>query len=199
MTILQIPACFYLIHVSNVLEISAEKCYNINVINIWRCVKIKKVELSDYDKAKRVFIVLAVAALVICSLFLNLVGGIGFYINGYENVGTALFVSSFFLTLSVIFLGKGRMILPAVFDVIGTAGYAYAIKVILDIPHSKVAKQSTEMFAGRIYPAITVTVIVLIVVIMNYFSDIQKAKREARRKKKYDRTNRPLKKDEKIL
>lgn len=164
-----------------------------------RCVKIKTTELSDHDKAKRVFVVLSVIALVICSLFLNLVGGIGFYINGYENIGTALFVSSAALTLSVIFLGKGRMVLPAVFDIIGTAGYAYAIKLILEIPHSKVPKQSTEMFAGRVYPAITVSVLVLIVVIMNYFSDIQKDKREARRKKKYDKTNRPLKRNEKIL
>lgn len=121
------------------------------------------------------------------------------YINGYENAGIGLFVSTFFLTLSVLFLGKGRMVLPALFDIIGTAGYIYAIKIILAIPHTKVAKQSTEMFAGRIYPAISVTVLVLIVIIMNYFSPQQTAKREARRKKKYDRISRPLKNDEKII
>lgn len=164
---------------------SAEKALH-NKKNTWRNVKI-------------VLNVLSVIALVVCALFLNIMGGIGLCMNKYENAGIALFVSSFFLTLAVIFMGNGRMIIPAIFNIIGSAGYIYAINILSAIPNEKIPKQYTEPLIGRIYPAISVTVFVFAAVVMNYFSPRQEAKREARKKAKYEAELRPLKDDEKLL
>lgn len=154
---------------------------------------------STWKKAKTAVNVVTVIALVICALFLNIMGGIGLYMNKYENAGIALFVSTFFLTIAVIFMGKGRMIIPFLFNIIGSAGYIYAINVLAAIPNERIPKQYTEPLIGRIYPVISVTVLVFAAVIMNYFSPQQEAKREARKKAKYSAELRPLKEDEKIL
>lgn len=119
--------------------------------------------------------------------------------NKYENAGIGLFISTFFLTLAVIFMGKGRMIIPAVFNIIGSAGYIYAISILSAIPNEKIPKQYTEPLIGRIYPVISVTVLVFAAVVMNYFSPQQEAKREARKRAKYNAEHRPLEDSEKIL
>ncbi|MGN0691441.1 MAG: hypothetical protein ACI4K7_03735 [Oscillospiraceae bacterium] len=158
-----------------------------------------KKEKSGWKKAKTAVNVVTVIALVICGLFLNVMGGIGLYMNNYENAGMALFISTFFLTLAVIFMGKGRMVIPSICNIIGSSGYIYAINVLAAIPNEKIPKQYTEPLIGRIYPVISVTVLVFAAVIMNYFSPCQEAKREARKKAKYNAELRPLKDDEKIL
>ncbi|MCI5750949.1 MAG: hypothetical protein MR038_00490 [Oscillospiraceae bacterium] len=154
---------------------------------------------STWKKAKTAVNVVTVIALVICALFLNVMGGIGLCLNNYENAGIALFISTFFLTLAVIFMGKGRMVMPSVFNIIGSAGYIYAINILAAIPNEMIPKQYTEPLIWRIYPVISVTVLVLAAVIMNYFSPQQEAKREARKKAKYEAELRPLEDDEKIL
>ncbi len=154
---------------------------------------------ETYRKAKLAVMILAVAAFVICSLFLNVMGGIALCLNGYENCGISLFVSTFFLLLAVVLLGKGRMILPSVMNIIGTAGYIYAIYILDSIPNEKVAKTEVAPLIGNIYPAAAVTVLVFITVFLNYFSPVREEKREARKKAIYEANERPLSKDEKII
>lgn len=119
--------------------------------------------------------------------------------NNYANAGIGLFISVAFLTAGIALIGRGRMILPLIMNIIGTGGYVYAISVIGAIRHEKIPKEATEPLMARIYPAISVTVLLLVLIIMNYFSPYQEAKREAKRKARYEAVERPLTKDEKII
>lgn len=156
-------------------------------------------ENKKYKIVWRVLFAVTVIADIICCLFLNGLGGAGLYMNNYQNAGIGLFVSAVFLTASVCTLGKGRMMIPAILDIIGSAGYIYAISVLSAIPHEKIPKENVEPLIARIYPAIAVSVLIFVIVITNFFSPYQEAKRDAKRRAKWEAEQRPLSKDEKIL
>ena len=126
-------------------------------------------------------------------------GGIGLALNNYENAGYSLIASAVLLTLATVFLGRGRMIVPSVLTVLGTAAYVYPIHVLHSIPHELVPKQAVEPLVMRIYPAVLVTILLSVMIVLNFFSDEQEKKREKKRLEKYDRNDRSLRDDEKIV
>ncbi len=160
---------------------------------------IAKNERSGYARARAAVLVITVIADVICSLFLNVMGGIGLALNNYQKAGYSLIASAAVLTLAIIFLRRGGMVIPSVLCAAGTALYIYPIRVLDSIPHTLIPKQNIEPLMQRIYPAVSVTVLLVIMIVFNYFSDEQINKREARRRAKYEREDRKLRNDEKII
>ena len=159
----------------------------------------KQNERNGYRKAWKICFALTLCADAVCSLFLNGMGGIGLALNNYEKAGYSLIASAVLLTAASALLGRGRMILPSVFTVLGTAAYIYPIKVLHSIPHELVPKQAVEPLAARIYPAVSVTVLLSVMIVLNFFSDEQEAKREKKRRENYEKNDRSLRDDEKIV
>ena len=150
---------------------------------------------QNKSMARTVCFVLTVAADVIAALFLDVMGGIGFCMNGYEKVGISLFVSAFLLTAAVVLVGFGKMVLPGVLCVIGTAAYIYSIRAVLSIPNTLIPKTATEPLAQRIYPTAAVTAAIIAMILFNFFSESNIRRREQIRAEK----QRALRDDEKIL
>lgn len=143
--------------------------------------------------------ILLTLALVICGLFLNVLGGVGLYQNEYEAAGIALFISTGLFFIGYLLLFADTVIIPIILDVLGTGFFIYPINVLLSISNEKIPKQYTEPLAQRIYPAIIISVLLLLGAIVNIFSPVKVKKREERKIKKYNEIQRPLKEDEKIV
>lgn len=150
---------------------------------------------QNKSRARTVCFVLTVAADVVAALFLDVMGGIGFCMNGYEKVGISLFVSAALLTAAVVLTGFGKMIIPAVLCIFGTIAYIYPINAVLAIPNTLIPKTATEPLAQRIYPTAAVSVLIIAMIVFNYFSESNIRRREQIRAEK----QRALRDDEKII
>ena len=150
---------------------------------------------QNKSRARTVCFVLTVAADAVAALFLDVMGGIGFCMNGYEKVGISLFVSAALLTAAVVLAGFGKMIIPAVLCVFGTIAYIYPIRAVLAIPNTLIPKTATEPLAQRIYPTAAVSIAIVAMIVFNYFSESNIRRREQIRAEK----QRALRDDEKII
>ncbi|MBQ4312456.1 MAG: hypothetical protein II773_12795 [Oscillospiraceae bacterium] len=150
---------------------------------------------QNKSRARTVCFVLTVAADVVAALFLDVMGGIGFCMNGYEKVGISLFVSAALLTAAVVLTGFGKMIIPAVLCIFGTIAYIYPIRAVLAIPNTLIPKTATEPLAQRIYPTAAVSIAIVAMIVFNYFSESNIRRREQIRAEK----QRDLRDDEKII
>lgn len=156
-------------------------------------------------KARTAVLVLCICAAAVISGFINIVGGIAFAFRvesadvTYRNCGICLFISSAFLISGVILAAFEKVWIPAAFDVIGTAFYIFTVKMIYDIPNTLRPKIVTEPLAERHLMTAAVTVLLAVLVFLNYFTEKNSAKREKKRRDKYDRENRGLEDSEKIL
>lgn len=156
-------------------------------------------------KARITVLVLCIAAAVVISGFINIMGGIGFAFlvesadTAYRDCGICLFFSSAFLILGVILAAFERVWLPAAFDIIGTVFYIITVKIIYAIPNTLHPKTVTEPLAERHLMTVIVTVLLAVLIFLNYFSEKNTAKREKRKAEKYRRENRSLDEHEKIL
>ena len=154
------------------------------------------------ENLRKISLVLACAAFAICCLFLNLMGGIGLISNNYTEIGRALIISVILLSLSLIlaFFRNGYTNLGSViFNIAGTFLYIYPIGVLNAIPNAQVPKESVEVLTSRIYPAISVTVLLALVIFADFFSYERSVKRSQRRQKKIQESTRALRDDEKII
>lgn len=156
-------------------------------------------------KARVTVLVLCIAAAAVISGFINIMGGIGFAFlvesadNTYRGCGICLFISSAFLILGVILAAFERVWLPAAFDIIGTVFYIFTVKMIYAIPNTLRPKTVTEPLAERHLITVIVTVLLAVLIFLNYFSEKNTAKREKRKAEKYRKENRSLDEHERIL
>lgn len=156
-------------------------------------------------KARITVLVLCIAAAAAISGFINIMGGIGFAFmvesadTTYRDCGICLFFSSAFLILGVILAAFEKIWLPAAFDIIGTVFYIITVKIIYAIPNTLRPKTVTEPLAERHLMTVIVTVLLAVLIFLNYFSEKNTAKREKRKAEKYRRENRGLDEGEKIL
>ena len=151
---------------------------------------------------RKVSLALGCAAAVVCCLFLNLAGGYALYSNNYETIGICLMLSTGFLILSLIaaFFRKGIFNLTSlILNIIGTLLYIYPISVLNGIPNSTVPRSSIEVLTSRIYPAVSVTILLLTAVFADYFSYDRAAKRAEKKMQKQKEQTRKLTDDEKII
>lgn len=151
---------------------------------------------------RKVSLALSCAAAAVCCLFLNLMGGFALYINNYQTVGICLIVSSVMLIVSLIaaFFRKGILnLISLLLNIIGTLLYIYPIAVLNGIPNSSVPRSSIELLTSRIYPAVSVTILLLTAVFADYFSYDRAAKRAEKKMQKHKEQTRDLTDNEKIV
>lgn len=145
---------------------------------------------------------LGCAAFAVCCLFLNLLGGIALYTNNYQSIGISLIISIVALLAALVFsfFRKGIFnLLSLIFNIAGTLLYIYPIAVLNGIPNSIVPRSSIELFTSRIYPAVSVTILLLTSIFADYFSYARISERAKRKSEKQKERTRSLTDDEKII
>lgn len=151
---------------------------------------------------RKASLVLGCAAFAVCCLFLNLLGGIALYTNNYQNAGMSLIISVGVLLSALVFafFRKGiTNLLSLIFNIAGTLLYIYPIAVLNGIPNSTVPRSSIELFTSRIYPAVSVTILLLTVIFADFFSYDRSAERARKKNEKLRERQRGLTDDEKII
>lgn len=171
-----------------------------NIGNFYDIIKFKFYFGGDFTKklSKITFIVTIIAE-VMCCLILNTLGGIAFIMNDYDKCGIALFISTVFLVTALIFIKFKKTIIPLILTIVGTGSYIYTLAVISAIPNAKVPKESTEVLLAKHYPTIAVTVLLILLIFFNFFSEEAVQKRLERKNKKLAERERSLNEDEKII
>lgn len=158
-------------------------------------------------KARIVTLVLCIAAAAVFSGFNNIMGGIAILIQDYTKsavgdysfCGTALLISSALLIAGTVLAAFQKVWLPAVLDIIGTGFYIYTVKTFYSIPNELIPKENTEPFAERHLLTVFVTVLLTVLIFLNYFSEENTEKRNKKLAEKHDKNNRKLEDSEKIL
>lgn len=158
-------------------------------------------------KARIITLILCIAAAAVFSGFFNIMGGIAILIQDYTQsavgdyslCGKALLISSAFLIAAVVLAAFEKVWLPAAFNVIGSAFYIYTVKVFYSIPNELISKEYTEPFAERHLLTVIVTVLLAVLIFLNYFSEKNAQKRNKKRAERYEKNDRSLSDDEKIL
>lgn len=168
-------------------------CYNVNVITFFGYGG----DLTK--KISKITFVLAVIAEVICCLGLNTLGGVAFIMNGYDKCGIALFISTVLLVAALVFIAFKKSLVPLILTVVGSGFYIYTLAVIEAIPNTKIPKEYTEALLAKHFPTISVTVLLILLIIFNFFSEEAIQKRVDKRNKKAAEKNRSLNENEKIL
>ena len=151
---------------------------------------------------RKVSLVLSCAAFAVCCLFLNLLGGAALYYNNYENAGISLMISVAVLLAALIFafFRKGIFnLLSLIFNIAGTLLYIYPIAVLNGIPNAAVPRSSVEILTSRIYPAVSVTILLLTVIFADFFSYDRMTERAKKKSEKLKERQRSLTDDEKIV
>ncbi len=147
--------------------------------------------------------VLTIAAAAIISGFIDIFGGISIIVVNYEkygDLGIALLISAFFLILGTILACFEKIWLPVVFNIIGTISYIYTVSNLYSIPNSSnKPKVQTEALAEKHLFTVIVTVLLAVLTILNIFTDKNVKKREKKRLEKYNKENRSLTNNEKLL
>lgn len=136
---------------------------------------------------------------VICCLVLNTLGGAAFIMNGYEKCGIALFASTVLLIAALVFIKFKKSLVPLILTIFGSACYIYTLAVIEAIPNTKIPKEYTEALSAKHFPTIAVTVLLILLIIFNFFSEEAVQKRFEKRNLRKAEKERSLNDDEKIL
>ncbi len=158
-------------------------------------------------KARILTLVLCIAATAVFSGFYNIMGAIAILIQDYTEsavgdysfCGTALLISSAFLITATVLAAFQKVWLPALFNVIGTGFYIYTVKTFYSIPNELIPKENTQPFAERHLMTVFVTVLLAILIFLNYFPDKNVEKRNKKFAEKQNKNNRKLIDDAKIL
>lgn len=150
-------------------------------------------------KISKITFILAVIAEVICCLVLNTLGGAAFIMNGYEKCGIALFASTVLLIAALVFIKFKKSLVPLILTIFGSACYIYTLAVIEAIPNTKIPKEYTEALSAKHFPTIAVTVLLILLIIFNFFSEEAVQKRFEKRNLRKAEKERSLNDDEKIL
>lgn len=150
-------------------------------------------------KLSKITFIITVIAEVICCLVLNTLGGIAFLMNDYDKCGIALFISTVFLIAALILIKFKKAIIPLILTIAGTGSYIYTLAVISAIPNTKIPKEYTEALLAKHYPTIAVTVLLILLIFFNFFSEEAVQKRLKRKNEKLAERERSLNDDEKII
>lgn len=136
---------------------------------------------------------------MVCCLVLNTLGGAAFIMNGYDKCGIALFASTVLLVAALVFIKFKKSLVPLILTIFGSACYIYTLAVIEAIPNTKIPKEYTEALSAKHFPTIAVTVLLILLIIFNFFSEEAVQKRFEKRNARKAERERSLNDDEKIL
>ena len=159
--------------------------------------------------ARNITLILTIAAVVIICGFVNVSAGYAFcclievdsqeYIDMFNSMGTALIFSSLFLIASAVIAFFKKVWFPLIFNIIGSGFYIYTVSEIYAIPNSAIAKSKTEFLAERHLLTVIVTLLLLALIILNYFDEKNVQKRIKAQKQKTEHSEKALTSEEKIL
>lgn len=130
---------------------------------------------------------------------LNTLGGAAFIMNGYDKCGIALFASTVLLVAALVFIKFKKSLIPLILTIFGSACYIYTLAVIEAIRNTKIPKEYTEALLAKHFPTIAVTVLLILLIIFNFFSEEAVQKRLEKRNLRKAERERSLNDDEKIL
>lgn len=159
--------------------------------------------------AQNIVLILTIAATIIICGFMNISAGYAFcclmdvesqeYIDLFNSMGTGLLLSSLFLIASTIIAFFKKIYIPLILNIIGSAFYIYTVSKLYAIPNSSLSKNITEPLAERHLLTVVVTLLLIALVIFNYFDKVNIEKRSKNKKKKIEQNERKLTDEEKIL
>ena len=119
--------------------------------------------------------------------------------NGYDKCGIALFASTVLLVAALVFTKFKKSLVPLILTILGSACYIYTLAVIEAVPNTKIPKEYTEALSAKHFPTISVTVLLIMLIIFNFFSEEAVQKRLEKRNARKAERDRSLNDDEKIL
>ncbi len=161
------------------------------------------------NTARNIILTLTVAATIIICGFMNISAGYAFCclmeVESSENIqlftsmGTGLLLSSLFLILATVIAFFKKVWITLILNIIGSAFYIYTVSKLYAIPNSSLPKEYTEPLAERHLLTVIVTLLLIALVILNFFNETNVAKRVKRKNKKIDLNDRKLTDEEKIL
>ncbi len=151
-------------------------------------------------KILRVITIIAAAlAIIICCLFFNIAGGFAFIQNNYEKCGSALIISSVFLTAALIF-GIFKKVIPVIIlNIIGSSGYIYTLAFLNAIPNSKVPRLNIEKLINNHIFTVFVTVLLFLLAFFNFMQAENISKRYEKKAAKKAASERKLTDEETIV
>ncbi|MDR0944254.1 MAG: hypothetical protein LBM41_06965 [Ruminococcus sp.] len=138
---------------------------------------------------------------VFFGVIINVLGAIGFILNqvDYSQGSYGLIVAAPLLLAAYIMVIFKMSITPAIFTVIGSAGYLYTIYYLNSLAAGWMPGWVTDKIAQNHLPSIYASIFLLVLCALNYFLPEKMEKRKLRRDKKISDENRALTEDEKIM
>ncbi len=159
--------------------------------------------------ARNIILALTITAVAILCGFVNISAGYAFcflieverqeYIDLFNSMGTSLLLSSLFLIVATIVAFFKKVLIPLILNIIGSGFYIYTVSKIYAIPNNTLPKSATEPLAERHFLSIFVTLLLLTLIILNYFDENNVQKRINAKNKKFKTEERKLTDEEKIL
>lgn len=154
------------------------------------------------DIFRKAMLAVGTVSFAICGLFLNLMGGIAMCMNDFSECGKCLIISVCLFGVSLVaafFKNRYANIISIVFNIAATSFYIYPLGILNGIDNSVIPAQSIELFTGRIYPSVIITLSLALGVAADVFSYDRMSARAERKKKKLEENTRSLKDNEKIV
>lgn len=166
-------------------------------------------QLIIMNTARNIILVLTIAATIIICGLMNISAGYAFcclmevesqeYIDLFNSMGTGLLLSSLFLIAAVVIAFFKKVWIPLIMNIIGSGFYIYTVSKLYAIPNSSLSKNVTEPLAERHLLTVIVTLLLIALVILNFFDETNAAKRIDTQKKQIEKNERKLTDEEKIL
>jgi hypothetical protein len=134
-------------------------------------------------------------------LFMNIIGAVGLHNEGYGETGYGLIFSAPTLLAAYILTFRKMSIVPAVIDIIGSAGYLQSIHAIHAISIGEgafIPSWVTSDIAQNHMPSIVASMLIIVLCGFNFLLMENKEKRREKREKKLE-ADRPLTESERIF
>ena len=153
------------------------------------------------DLLKKAVFLAGAASFMICSLFLNGMGGLAILTvsdEKYSAIGVMLLCSVLMFVVSFVMLFFKKTptdLISLLFNAAGTVLYALPVNALTSISGDSVPKENIEILTNRIYPSVIVSVLFALYALLSLFSEERRLKRQAKR----DEKNRELRSDERIV
>jgi hypothetical protein len=169
------------------------------------CVIILLSEKFEGISLKLFRIILLIVTGVITLFFgvvINVMGAFGFFQNEnpeFAQGAYGLLVSAPLLALAWLLTVFKFSLLPAVIDIIGSAGYIYTLHYLNSLAEGWMPRWVTDNIASNHYPSIFASIFILFLCCLNYFLPEKINRRHEKKSMKLREKSRALREEEKIL
>lgn len=159
--------------------------------------------------ARNIVLTLTIATTLIICGFMNISAGYAFcclievdnqkYIDLFNSMGTGLLLSSLFLITATVVAFFKKTWIPLIMNFIGSGFYIYTVSKLYSIPNTELPETVTEPLAERHLMTVIVTLLLIALIILNYFDETNVAERMKVQNKQREQNERKLTDKEKIL